>query len=99
MQHRELYFLLCGDLNGKEIQKEGAYVNIWLIRFAEQQKQTWQYKTILQFFLKNEKEVPRIIFFPLTIRITSFSLTPPATIPEHGGVTAFPFRLLLISSQ
>ena len=40
MQHRELYFLLCGDLNGKEIQKEGVYVNIWLIRFAEQQKQT-----------------------------------------------------------
>ena len=27
-QHRELYLVLCGDLNGKEIQKKGIYVYI-----------------------------------------------------------------------
>ena len=36
----ELYSVLCGDLNGKQIQKGGMYVHIWLIHFAVQQKLT-----------------------------------------------------------
>ena len=28
--HRELYSMLWGDLNGKEIQEEGIYVYVWL---------------------------------------------------------------------
>ena len=28
--------MLCGDLNGKEIQKRGIYVYIWMINFAVQ---------------------------------------------------------------
>ena len=31
-----MYLALCGDLNGKDIQKEGIYVNIELIHFAAQ---------------------------------------------------------------
>ena len=42
MQHRKLYSVLCGDLNGKEIQKEGLYVYIWLVRSAVQQELTQQ---------------------------------------------------------
>ena len=37
---QELYSMLCGDLNGKEIKKRGVYVNIQLIHFAVQQKLT-----------------------------------------------------------
>ena len=41
--------MLCGDLSGKEIQKEGIYVYVWLIYFAVQQKVTQHCKaTILQ---------------------------------------------------
>ena len=28
-KHRELHSILCGDLNGKETQKEGIYVYIF----------------------------------------------------------------------
>ena len=49
----ELYSVVCGGLNGKEIQKkkkEGIYVCMWLIYFDIQQKLTQDYKaTILQF--------------------------------------------------
>ena len=39
MQNRELYSMLCGDLNGKEIQNTGEiYVYIQLIHFSVQQK-------------------------------------------------------------
>ena len=31
------YVMHCGDLTGKEVQKEGIYVYVWLIRFAVQQ--------------------------------------------------------------
>ena len=31
---QELNSLLCGDLNGKEIQKRGDIVYVWLIHFA-----------------------------------------------------------------
>ena len=27
VEHREIYLMLCGDLNGKESKKEGTYVN------------------------------------------------------------------------
>ena len=37
LQYRELY-LLCGDLNRKEIQKRGIYVYAWLIYYDVQQK-------------------------------------------------------------
>ena len=46
---QETLLVLCGDLNGKEIQKEEIYVYIWLIHFAVQQKLTQQCKaTVLQ---------------------------------------------------
>ena len=51
----ELYSVVCGGLNGKEIQKkkkkkEGIYVCMWLIYFDIQLKLTQDYKaTILQF--------------------------------------------------
>ena len=34
--HRDLYSALCGDLNGKEIQKRGDMYNTELIPFATQ---------------------------------------------------------------
>ena len=34
---REQYSVLCGDLNGKEIQKKGG-IRVWLIHFAVQLK-------------------------------------------------------------
>ena len=38
-----------GDLNGKEIQKDGIYVYIWLMHFAVQKKITQHCKaTIFQ---------------------------------------------------
>ena len=43
--------MLCGDLNGKEIQNEGVYIYIYMynIHFAAQQKLTQHCKaTILQ---------------------------------------------------
>ena len=40
--------MLCGDLNEKEIQKEGTYVNTQQVHFAMQQKLTQHCKeTIL----------------------------------------------------
>ena len=36
--------MLCGDLNGKEIQEEGIYVYVQLIHFAVQQKLTQRCK-------------------------------------------------------
>ena len=30
-QHRELYSMLCGDLNGKKYEREGAFVYVQLI--------------------------------------------------------------------
>ena len=42
--------MLCGDLNGKEIQKRGINVSVWMIHFAVQRKLTQQCKaTKLQF--------------------------------------------------
>ena len=35
-ENKDLYLVLCGDLNGKEIQKRGIYVYIWMINFAVQ---------------------------------------------------------------
>ena len=35
-----LYSALCGDLNGKKIQKRGMYVHKQLTHFAIQQKLT-----------------------------------------------------------
>ena len=37
--------MLCGDLNGKEIQNQRIYVYVYLIDFVVQQKQT-HYKAI-----------------------------------------------------
>ena len=33
-QHKELYLAPCGDLNEKEVQREGAYLYLWLIQLA-----------------------------------------------------------------
>ena len=35
-ENKDLYLVLCGDLNGKEIQKRGIYVYIWMINFVVQ---------------------------------------------------------------
>ena len=35
-----LYSMLCGDLNGKEIQEEEIYVYVWLIYFVVQKNLT-----------------------------------------------------------
>ena len=41
--------MLCGDLNGKELQKEGIYGYVWLIHFAVHLKLTQHCKaTVLQ---------------------------------------------------
>ena len=46
----ELYSVVCGGLNEKEIQKRGIYVCMWLIYFDIQQKLTQNRKAaILQF--------------------------------------------------
>lgn len=45
---QELYAMLCGDLNGKEVQKGRGYMYVWLIQFAVLQKQTHYKATILQ---------------------------------------------------
>ena len=46
----ELYSVVCGGLNEKEIQKRGIYVCMWLIYFDIQQKLTQNHKAaILQF--------------------------------------------------
>ena len=34
--HRELYLMLCSDLNGKEVQRERIHVYVGLIHFAIQ---------------------------------------------------------------
>ena len=48
-----LYSMLCGDLNRKEIQKEGIYVYVKLTHFAVQQKLTQHCKaTIFQWKLE-----------------------------------------------
>ena len=48
--------MLCGDLNGREIQKRGIYVYVELIHFAVPQKLIQQYKaTIFQYKLKERK--------------------------------------------
>ena len=36
--NRELYLVLCGDLNVKEIKKEVIYIHIRLIQFVIKQK-------------------------------------------------------------
>ena len=36
----KIYLVLSGDVNGKEIQKGGLYVHIWLIHFVIRQKIT-----------------------------------------------------------
>ena len=59
MSHRELYSVLCGDLNGKGIKKRGDISILQLIRFGVQQKLTQHCKaTILQLkkFLKKKQE-------------------------------------------
>ena len=43
--HRELYLVLCGDLNEKEIQKKGDACIHMVIHFAVQQKQIQQCET------------------------------------------------------
>ena len=43
----ELCAVLCGDLTGKEIQKEAVYVYRWLMRFAVQQKGTQHCKATI----------------------------------------------------
>ena len=35
-QHRELYSMLCGDPNGKEIQQRGDTLCVELVHFAVQ---------------------------------------------------------------
>ena len=39
---------LCGDLNRKEVQKEGIHVYVWLIHFPVLQKLTLSKATIFQ---------------------------------------------------
>ena len=52
--------MICGDLNGKEIQKKRRYMFVELIHFAIQQKLTQQYKaTILQ--KKKQKNPDQIL--------------------------------------
>ena len=41
--------MLCGDLNGKDIQGNGIKVHVWLSHFTVQQKQTHCKAIILQF--------------------------------------------------
>ena len=33
-QHREMYLMHFGNLNGEEVQTEGTYAYVWLIHFA-----------------------------------------------------------------
>ena len=63
MSHRELYSVLCGDLNGKGIQKRGDISILQLIHFGVQQKLTQHCKaTILQLkkFKKKKKQEKEI---------------------------------------
>ena len=48
VQPKKLYSVLCGELNGKEIQKQGIYVYIQMIHFGVQQKLTHCKATIHQ---------------------------------------------------
>ena len=45
--------MISGDLNGKEIQKEGIHVHVWLILFAVQQKLTQHCKAAILQLNKN----------------------------------------------
>ena len=60
MRKKILRPMICGDLNGKEIQKKRRYMFVELIHFAIQQKLTQQYKaTILQ--KKKQKNPDQIL--------------------------------------
>ena len=75
MQHRGLYLMVYGDLNGKEIQKRGSiciYIYIQLIDYAVQQKLTQHWKAI--FILE-------YIFFKLNC-ITSLKTEVLYPIPQ-----------------
>ena len=49
VEHRGLYLMYYGDLNGKEVQKGGDICTCMVIHFAVQQKLTQHCKvTILQ---------------------------------------------------
>ena len=52
------YSILCADLNGNRIQKEGIYVYIQLIHFVVQQKLTRHGKATLLQQNKNKKQIP-----------------------------------------
>ena len=59
IQLRELYWMLSGDLNGKEIQKEGLCVYTQPIPSAVQQKLTQHGKATVpqqEFILKSKNK-------------------------------------------
>ena len=74
--------MLCGDINGKEIQKRELYVYVCLIHFAVLQTLTQQWKaTILQlkknnFCLRNRKVMSvtnKMIFSCMTTRAANIA--------------------------
>ena len=74
MWHRKLHSVLCGDLNGKEIQKEGIYVYIQLIHFAVQQKPTQHFKATI----RSDQSLSHVRLFAtpwITARQASLSIT------------------------
>ena len=80
VQHRELSLVLCDDLDGwdggggeREVQREGIYVYIQLIRFIVQQKLTQHCKaaTVTTTPLKKKAELD----FRGSIVIPSLSVT------------------------
>ena len=69
----ELYSMLYGDLNGKEIQKQWGYMYDWFTCLVVQQKLTQKCKaTILKFKKEKKKKKKKK---KKTQNLTSSSLT------------------------
>ena len=66
--------VLCGDLLGKEIQKRGIDVDLWLIHCVVQQKLTQHYKVIfLQLIKKTKAPLGRVRKFSV---LASWLISP-----------------------
>ena len=65
--------MLYGNLNGKEIQKEGRYVNMRLTRLAAQQTLTQQYKATVPD-IQNGKPTLKILL------LSFFFITQPNVV-------------------
>ena len=79
MWHRKLHSVLCGDLNGKEIQKEGIYVYIQLIHFAVQQKLTQHCKATVR-----SDQISRSVMSDSLRPHESQQARPPCPSPTPG---------------